>query len=67
MARELGAFKGYAKNAEHMLRVVRNHRRAANGATDGYEQLSTKPVPLNAIDMPEMATRACSIARGNLG
>ncbi len=54
MARELGAFKGYAKNAEHMLRVVRNHRRAANGATDGYELLSTKPVPLNAIDMPAM-------------
>jgi len=52
MARELGAFKGYAKNAEHMLRVIRNHRRAAFGAVDGYEKLSTKPVPLNAIDMP---------------
>ncbi|MBI1211661.1 MAG: vitamin B12-dependent ribonucleotide reductase [Alphaproteobacteria bacterium] len=53
MARELGAFKGYAKNAEHMLRVIRNHRRAANGAIDGYEQLSTKPVSLSAIDIPE--------------
>jgi ribonucleoside-diphosphate reductase alpha chain len=46
MAEELGAFKGYALNRDHMLRVMRNHRRAAHGATDGYEQLSTKPVPL---------------------
>jgi ribonucleoside-diphosphate reductase alpha chain len=52
MARELGAFKGYAKNSDHMLRVVRNHRRAAYGALDGYEKLSTKPVPLNAVEMP---------------
>ena len=29
--RELGAFPGYAGNAEHMLRVIRNHRRAAAG------------------------------------
>src|SRR5690606_3223787 len=28
MARELGAFPGYDRNAEHMLRVIRNHRRA---------------------------------------
>src|SRR4029078_11426873 len=41
MARELGAFKGYAKNAEHMLRVVRNHRRAANRALDGDVTVST--------------------------
>ncbi len=53
MARELGAFKGYAKNADQMLRVIRNHRRAAHGAVDGYEKLSIKPVPLNAIEMPE--------------
>jgi ribonucleoside-diphosphate reductase alpha chain len=52
MARELGAFKGYEKNAEHMLRVIRNHRRAAHGAVDGYEKLAIKPVALNAIEMP---------------
>jgi ribonucleoside-diphosphate reductase alpha chain len=52
MARELGAFKGYERNAAHMLRVMRNHRRAAHGAVDGYESLAIKPVPLNAIDMP---------------
>ncbi|HLU49734.1 MAG TPA: adenosylcobalamin-dependent ribonucleoside-diphosphate reductase, partial [Planctomycetota bacterium] len=48
MARELGAFPGYAKNREAMLRVMRNHRRAAYGAPDGtYEGLS---VPPQAID-----------------
>ena len=29
MAKELGPFPGYKKNREHMLRVIRNHRRAA--------------------------------------
>jgi ribonucleoside-diphosphate reductase alpha chain len=29
MAKELGPFPGYKKNAAHMLRVIRNHRRAA--------------------------------------
>ena len=38
MAAELGAFAGYEKNAEHMLRVMRNHRRAAHGEIDGYER-----------------------------
>ncbi len=46
MAKELGAFAGYAPNAAHMLRVMRNHRRAAYGRDNGYEQLSTAPVPL---------------------
>ena len=32
MAEELGPFPGYEKNREHMLRVIRNHRRAAHGA-----------------------------------
>jgi ribonucleoside-diphosphate reductase alpha chain len=45
MAKELGAFAGYEPNAAHMLRVMRNHRRAAYGR-GGYEQLSTAPVPL---------------------
>src|SRR5690606_5508669 len=29
MAAELGAFPGYERNKDHMLRVIRNHRRAA--------------------------------------
>ena len=52
MAAELGAFVGYEKNREHMLRVIRNHRRAANGRMDGYEKLSVNPVPLNVLDCP---------------
>jgi len=48
MASELGAFPEYPVNAPHMLRVMRNHRRAAYGETGGYEKLSVDPVPLNA-------------------
>ena len=29
MAKELGPFKAYKHNREHMLRVIRNHRRAS--------------------------------------
>ena len=35
MAGELGAFPGFAKNREAMLRVIRNHRRAAHGESAG--------------------------------
>ncbi|ADZ70793.1 vitamin B12-dependent ribonucleotide reductase [Polymorphum gilvum] len=53
MAGELGAFPGYAENAEHMLRVMRNHRRAAYGEVDGYEKLHTNPVPLDHASCPD--------------
>ena len=33
MAGELGPFPDYANNREPMLRVIRNHRRAAHGET----------------------------------
>ena len=55
MAGELGAFPGYAKNAKHMLRVIRNHRRAAYGQANGYEQLSVQPVPLDAAGCPDQS------------
>ncbi|MBR2535881.1 MAG: vitamin B12-dependent ribonucleotide reductase [Hyphomicrobium sp.] len=47
MAKELGPFPGYEPNADHMLRVMRNHRRAAYGQAGGYEKLSVAPVPLD--------------------
>ncbi|MBD2745985.1 vitamin B12-dependent ribonucleotide reductase [Microvirga sp. BT688] len=47
MAGELGPFPQYKKNAKHMLRVMYNHRRAAIGALDGYDGLSTSLVPLD--------------------
>ncbi|WP_417691761.1 vitamin B12-dependent ribonucleotide reductase [Roseibium sp.] len=53
MAGELGAFPGYEENAEHMLRVIRNHRRAAHGEAGGYEALSTTPVPLDHASCPD--------------
>ena len=53
MAGELGAFPGYAPNREHMLRVIRNHRRAAHGATGGYEGLSVNPVALDHANCPD--------------
>lgn len=55
MAGELGAFPGYAPNAENMLRVIRNHRRAAQGDHFGYEGLSTAPVPLDHASCPDQA------------
>jgi ribonucleoside-diphosphate reductase alpha chain len=53
MAGELGAFPGYMKNREAMLRVVRNHRRAAHGEAAGYEGLSVPPVPLDIASCPD--------------
>ena len=55
MADELGAFPGYARNRDHMLRVIRNHRRAAHGQSSGYEDLSVPPVPINDAECPDPA------------
>ena len=53
MARELRPFPGYAANREAMLRVIRNHARAARGEKDGYEGLATAPVPLDHASCPD--------------
>ena len=53
MAGELGAFPGYQKNREAMLTVIRNHRRAAYGASEGYEGLSVNPVALDGDACPD--------------
>jgi len=53
MAGELGAFPGYKKNADHMLRVIRNHRNAAYGKTEGYEALDIKPIALDHGNCPD--------------
>ena len=55
MAGELGAFPGYEKNRDAMLRVIRNHRRAAHGETANYEALTILPVALDAANCPEPA------------
>src|SRR5216117_2248506 len=53
MAKELGPFPGYKKNTQHMLRVIRNHRRAAHGESRGYEALAVNPVPLDDASCPQ--------------
>ena len=53
MAGEMGPFPGFAENREAMLRVIRNHRRAARGEAHGYEGLSVTPVPLDAAACPD--------------
>ncbi len=74
MARELLPFPGFAQNRDSMLRVVRNHRRAAWGVprdSEAYEGLRIKPVPIdhdlfragglniaNSAQLLERATRA---------
>jgi ribonucleoside-diphosphate reductase alpha chain len=55
MAAELGPFAQYAKNREAMLRVIRNHRRAAHGESTGYEDLSVPPVALDTASCPDAA------------
>jgi ribonucleoside-diphosphate reductase alpha chain len=54
MAAVWGPFARYAANKESMLRVVRNHRRAAYGAAESeYEGLTVAPVALDAASCPE--------------
>jgi ribonucleoside-diphosphate reductase alpha chain len=55
MAAELGAFPDYQRNAANMLRVMRNHRRAAQGDSNGYESLAVNPVPLIHSDLKQAA------------
>ncbi|QNN23874.1 adenosylcobalamin-dependent ribonucleoside-diphosphate reductase [Planctomycetales bacterium ZRK34] len=58
LAQKLGPFAGYFKNKEHMLRVIRNHRRAAYSVSREreqgnehelgfYEGLEISPVPID--------------------
>ncbi|WP_116131524.1 vitamin B12-dependent ribonucleotide reductase [Tropicimonas sp. IMCC34043] len=55
IAGELGPFAGYERNAHHMLRVIRNHRNAAYGHAEGYEDLAVTPVPLDHASNPDAA------------
>jgi ribonucleoside-diphosphate reductase alpha chain len=54
MAAELGAFSQYEANKKHMLRVIRNHRRAAyNCDSYEYEGLTIFPQGIDAAYCPE--------------
>ena len=53
MASELGTFPAYEENADHMMRVVRNHARAAHAMRGDFEDVHTLPVTLNAEKCPD--------------
>ncbi|AXC50095.1 vitamin B12-dependent ribonucleotide reductase [Paracoccus suum] len=61
MAGELGAFPGYGRNADAMLRVIRNHRAAAHGTA--YEGLNVPAVALDAAHCPDR--RLVDLARAS--
>ncbi|MEC8321624.1 MAG: adenosylcobalamin-dependent ribonucleoside-diphosphate reductase [Planctomycetota bacterium] len=72
LAAEHGPFAGFEENREHMMRVIRNHRRAAHGTSresGEYESLRITPGPIdhdqvrdanffNSSDMLARATTA---------
>ncbi|MCB9092805.1 MAG: vitamin B12-dependent ribonucleotide reductase [Halobacteriovoraceae bacterium] len=63
MAKEHGAFGGFEKNKADMLRVIRNHRRAAwDAKVSEYESLTIKPVPLKKKYAPKYLTDAARTA-----
>ena len=51
MAKVRGPFPGFEKNREHMLRVMRNHRRAAYDETD-FEGVNTSISTINPAHCP---------------
>jgi ribonucleoside-diphosphate reductase alpha chain len=59
IAGELGPFPGYENNKEPMLRVIRNHRRAAyNTPDEEYEGLSITPMGIVADNCPADLVKA---------
>lgn len=59
LAGQMGTFPGYADNREEMLRVIRNHRRAAYDVPSSeYEGLNIAPVGLDTEHCPEYLLNA---------
>ena len=63
MSSVLGPFPNYSENADHMLRVMRNHRRAAYDApAEEYEGLTVAPVGINSKKCPKDLLEAARAA-----
>jgi ribonucleoside-diphosphate reductase alpha chain len=62
MAAQLGPFPGFKKNREAMLRVMRNHRRAAYGEKTGYEKVAQPPVRLDHAVLADGSHRYAALA-----
>ena len=61
MARELGTFRKYNDNKQHMLRVMRNHRYAAYNSTENYESLEITPPGIDPKYCPDyLLSAACN-------
>lgn len=59
MAEVLGPFRRYKKNKENMLRVIRNHKRAAyNADKNEYEGLTATPQGIDTEYCPEEFIKA---------
>jgi ribonucleoside-diphosphate reductase alpha chain len=59
MAAEVGPFPRFEANREAMLRVIRNHRRAAyNAPQEEYEGLTITPVGIDARFCPDYLLKA---------
>jgi ribonucleoside-diphosphate reductase alpha chain len=59
LAKELGTFEGFERNKEHMMKVLRNHRRAAYDKPDSdYEGLTIKPMGIDKENCPENLLKA---------
>jgi ribonucleoside-diphosphate reductase alpha chain len=67
IAAKSGTFPGHRANAQAMLRVIRNHKRAADGEAAGYETLSVAPTPLDHNELANAGpdwTELSQAARG---
>ncbi len=61
MARELGPFRRFEDNKQHMLRVMRNHRYAAYNSTENYEGLEIHPPGIDQNQCPDyLLSAACN-------
>ena len=54
MAKKLGSFEKYELNKEHMLKVIRNHCRAAKALDTKYEDLNYTPLEVNHALLDKM-------------
>jgi len=68
LADALGPFDHYLENQETMLRVIRNHRRAAHGETrpEVYEHLTVPPQLLDLTHCPSALAEAVHLSWNNV-
>lgn len=63
MAATLGTFSEYELNKDAMLKVIRNHRRAAyNASPSEYEDLTVRPKGINSKHVPDYLCEAAKNA-----